>query len=474
MGWLMKKTKIICSIGPVSANYETLKQMILNGMNCARINFSHASVEERENIVSLVKKINAELGTSVAILYDTKGPDFRTGRVRGDEIFLENGKQIKLIKEQKVGNKQYISVNYPEALDKIEIGTEILLEDGLMKLKALEKDEEGILCEIIAGGFLGNRKGINVPDADLDLEFISDSDYQDIIYACTHDADFLALSFVNEKEDVLAVRKILKEYNPHIQIISKIESKESIKNIDEIIRVSDGIMIARGDLGVEIPMTSVPIIQKEIIEKCRIKGRTCIVATEMFASMYQNARPTRAEISDVANAVLDGTDAVMLSGETTTGKYPIYAVKYMAEACEAAEKYYDYANQKSYARENSVPSAIANSVMESANLLDVKVIIATTKSGYTAKLISTLKPKSHILAACMNNNVARSLALNYGVTSTIVSRCRTYNEVIAVCKEKATTLANLKSGDLAIITGGFSRLNKERTTDFMKIERINI
>lgn len=468
----MKKTKIVCSIGPASAEYSVLKEMILNGMNCARINFSHATEEEMKNIVNLVKRINEELGTNVAILYDTKGPDFRTGRVRNDEIFLENGKQIKLIKEQKVGNKQYISVNYPEALDKIEIGHEILLEDGLMKLKALEKDNEGILCEIVAGGFLGNRKGINVPDANLDLQFISDADYKDIIYACEHDADYLALSFVNDKYDVLAVRNILKEHNPNVQIISKIESKESIRNIDEIIKVSDGIMIARGDLGVEVPMTKVPIIQKEIIEKCRVKGRTCIVATEMFASMYQNARPTRAEISDVANAVLDGTDAVMLSGETTTGKYPIYAVKYMADACTEAEKYYDYANQKSYARENNVPSAIANSVMESANLLDVKIIIAATKSGYTAKLISTLKPKSHILAACMSDRAARALALNYGVTSTVVDRCRTYEEVITMCKEKATALENLKSGDLVIITGGFPRLNKEKTTDFMKIDKI--
>jgi len=468
----MKKTKIICGIGPASSEYSVLKEMVLNGMNCARINFSHATVAEIENIVNLVKRINAELGTNVAILYDTKGPDFRTGRVRNDEVFLENGKQIKLIKEQKVGNKQYISVNYPEALDKIEIGHEILLEDGLMKLKALEKDEEGILCEIIAGGLLGNRKGINVPDAKLDLQFISEADYKDIIYACTHDADYLALSFVNDKYDVMAVRNILKEHNPDIQIISKIESKESIKNIDEIIKVSDGIMIARGDLGVEIPMTQVPTFQKEIIEKCRKKGRTCIVATEMFASMYQNARPTRAEISDVANAVLDGTDAVMLSGETTTGKYPISAVKYMKEACIEAERYYDYANQKSYARENNVPSAIAHSVMESANLLDVKVIIAATKSGYTAKLISTLKPKSHILAACMSDRVARALALNYGVTTTVVDRCRTYEEVITVCKEKATELENLKSGDLVIITGGFPRLNKEKTTDFMKIDKI--
>ena len=468
----MKKTKIICSIGPASAKYKVLKEMVLNGMNCARINFSHATLEERETAIKLVKQVNEELGANVAILYDTKGPDFRTGRVKNDEIILEAGNQIKLVKKQVTGTPERISVNYPEALDKIEIGHEILLEDGLMCLKAIAKDEEGILCEIIAGGILGNKKGINVPDAKLDLQFINEGDYKDIVYACEHDGDFLALSFVNDKEDVLAVKNILAKYNSNMQIISKIESKASIKNIDEIIRVSDGIMIARGDLGVEVPMTEVPILQKEIIEKCRKKGRTCIVATEMFASMYKNARPTRAEISDVANAVLDGTDAVMLSGETTTGKYPDLAVKFMAEACKQAEDYYDYDNQKSYARENNVPSAIAHSVMETANLLDVKVIIASTKSGYTAKLISTLKPKSFILATCMSSEVARSLALNYGVYQTVVGLCHSYEEIIDMGKQKATEFQNLKHGDLVIITGGFPRLNKEKTTDFMKIEKI--
>jgi len=468
----MKKTKIICSIGPSSAKYKTLKQMVLYGMNCARINFSHATLEERETAVSLVKKVNEELGTNVGILYDTKGPDFRTGRVKNDEIVLETGKQIKLVKTQVVGTSERISVNFPEALNKIEIGHEILLEDGLMKLKAVSKDKDGILCDILAGGILGNKKGINVPDADLDLQFISESDYKDIIYACEHDGDFLALSFVNDKEDVLAVKNILSKYDSNMQIISKIESKASIKNIDEIIRVSDGIMIARGDLGVEVPMTEVPILQKQIIEKCRKKGRTCIVATEMFASMYKSARPTRAEISDVANAVLDGTDAVMLSGETTTGKHPDLAVMYMKEACKEAEKYYDYANQKSYAKENNIPSAIAHSVTETANLLDVKTIIASTKSGYTAKLISTLKPKSPILATCMSNEVARSLALNYGVYPTVVGRCHSYEEIIEMGKEKATAFQELKHGDLVIITGGFPRLNKEKTTDFMKIDKI--
>ena len=427
----MKKTKIICSIGPSSAKYETFKQMVLNGMNVARINFSHATEEEKSNVLNLVKKANEELGSYIAVLFDTKGPDFRTGNMTNDKINLIEGKTIKLVKDDILGTEEAITVNYKDALDSIEVGSTILLEDGLMRLEVTKKLSNGIECKIIDGGVLGSRKSINVPGVQLNLDFISPQDKEDIIYACKHDGDFLALSFVSSKEDVLAVREILKEHSREdMQIISKIESHTAIQNIDEIIEASDGIMVARGDLGVEMPMNSLPILQKEIIEKCRQKGRTVIVATEMLASMYTSSRPTRAEISDVANAVLDGTDAVMLSGETTIGKHPADAVKYMAETCETAERYYDYANQKSYAKENNIPSAIAHNVVESANLLKVKVIIAATTSGYSAKLISTLKPKSQIVAACPDDKVARALALNYGVSPVIVKHYNSLEELI--------------------------------------------
>ena len=257
-----------------------------------------------------------------------------------------------------------------------------------------------------------------------------------------------------------------------MQIISKIESHTAIQNIDDIIEASDGIMVARGDLGVEMPMNTLPILQKEIIEKCRQKGRTVIVATEMLASMYTSARPTRAEISDVANAVLDGTDAVMLSGETTIGKHPADAVKYMAETCEEAESYYDYANQKSYAKENNIPSAIAHNVVESANLLDVKVIIAATTSGYSAKLIGTLKPKSSIVAACPDDKVAKALALNYGVFPVIVKYYNTLEELIDNCKAETAKFMDLQKGDIVIVTGGFPRMHQVKTTNFLKIDTI--
>lgn len=469
----MKKTKIICSIGPSSAKYETFKQMVLNGMNVARINFSHATEEEKSNVLSLVKKANEELGSYVGVLFDTKGPDFRTGNMTDDKINLVEGKTIKLVKDDILGTEEAITVNYKDALDSIEVGNEILLEDGLMKLEVIEKLPNGINCKIIDGGVLGSRKSINVPGVQLNMDFISDQDREDIIYACQHDGDFLALSFVSSKDDVLAAREILKEQGREdMQIISKIESHTAIQNIDDIIEASDGIMVARGDLGVEMPMNTLPILQKEIIEKCRQKGRTVIVATEMLASMYTSARPTRAEISDVANAVLDGTDAVMLSGETTIGKHPADAVKYMAETCEEAESYYDYANQKSYAKENNIPSAIAHNVVESANLLDVKVIIAATTSGYSAKLIGTLKPKSSIVAACPDAKVAKALALNYGVFPVIVKYYNTLEELIDNCKTETAKFMDLQKGDIVIVTGGFPRMHQVKTTNFLKIDTI--
>lgn len=468
----MKKTKIICSIGPSSYDYETFKKMVLNGMNVARINFSHATEDEKKTVLGLVKKINEELDYHIAVLFDTKGPDFRTGMMTNDCINLEQGKTIKVVKDDILGTEEAFTVNYKEALDSIEEGNEILLEDGLMKLKVIEKLDNGVNCKIIDGGVLGNKKGVNVPGVKLNLPFISDVDKEDIIYACEHDGDFLALSFVSSKEDVLAARELLKEHGREdMQIISKIESSRGVKNLDEIIEVSDGIMVARGDLGVEMSIDKLPILQKVIIGKCRKQGKTCIVATEMLASMYTNARPTRAEISDVSNAVLDGTDAVMLSGETTLGKHPIDAVKFMAEACETAEKYYNYEDGNLTPR-NNVPGAIAYNVVETSKLLDVKVIVATTTGGYTAKLIGNLKPKSYVLATCMEEKVAKGLALNYGVYPVVVKRHAKLEDIIKQAKEEAIKFTHLKEGDHIILSGGFPRNIGLKTTNFMKIETI--
>lgn len=469
----MKKTKIICSIGPSSDDYNTLVSMVNAGMNVARINFSHGNEAEWLASIQKIKQINNDLNTNIGILFDTKGPDFRLGMIEHDHIKLIPGKKIKISKKQLIGNKECLSVNYPQVLDKIEEGATILLEDGLLELKVMKKSIDELECEVITGGLLSNCKSISVPGVDLKMEFISKGDVQDIIFACKNNADFLALSFVNSKEDVLLVKDILKKHDgSDIQIIAKIESEASFYNIDEIIKVADGIMVARGDLGVEMPMAELPILQKEIINKCNKAGKISIVATEMLASMYTNSRPSRAEISDVANAVLDGTDAVMLSGETTVGKYPILATKYMAEACISAESYYDYHQVKNYKKIQSIPLTIAHSVITAANLLEANLIIAATKSGYTAKLISNLKPKPLILATCVSHQVARSLSLSYGVYTQVVGLFVDFEDIIMTAKANAMALMNLNAGDTIIITGGTPILNKEKTTNFMKIERI--
>jgi len=464
----MKKTKIVCSIGPSSNKYEIFKEMVLSGMNVARINFSHATIEERETVVNLVKVANKELKRNIAIMYDTKGPDFRTGLVENGNIQLIEGNTIKLVKEDIIGTQEQITVNYKQCLDAININDTILLEDGLMKLTVIEKTEDFLNCKIIAGGNLGNRKGINVPGVDLKVKFLSKEDIEDIKYACHNSGDFLALSFVSSADDVIAVRNLIKAENSNMKIISKIESFNAINNIDEIIDASDGIMVARGDLGVEIPMEQLPIIQKTIIKKCREKGVFCIVATEMLASMSKSARPTRAEVSDVANAVLDGADAIMLSGETTTGKFPIDAVSYMAKIANNTEKYTE--NSKVELKNcNDDEEIIAASATNAANNLNAKAILVGTKSGRSAKLISNLRPNSIIIANCTSEQTAIDLAFYYGVHTTVVPEVNDIDDMISYIKENAVKNFNLEKNDKTIITGGFPIT---KGTNFLKIEEI--
>ena len=467
----MKKTKIIASIGPASNEVKVFREMVKSGVNVARINFSHATIEERQKAVDTIVKVREELNENIAILYDTKGPEFRNGMLEEGSINLEEGKTIKIVKEEVLGNEERFSVNYPEVLDDLKEKDIILLENGLMKIEVIEKTNDYVNCRILSGGVLGNRKSLNVPNVKLNIPFISDVDYEDIVYACQNKADFIALSFVSSKEDVEKVKEILKEQNREdIKLISKIESMTGIDNIDEIIDISDGIMVARGDLGVEVKMTKLPIYQKLIIEKCREKGKICVVATEMLESMKKNLRPTRAEVSDVANAVLDGTDAVMLSGETTSGKYPVETVKYMADICEEAEKYYD--NSFKNKTKKGITETIAASVVESSKVFDIKVVVASSVSGYSARGISNLKPDCYILATCTSEEVARSLALNYGIITTVVPFMHTTDEIIKIAREEAIKIFDLKEKDKILITGGFSKNTEKRITNFMKIEEI--
>lgn len=468
----MKKTKIVCSIGPSSTDPEIMSKMVEAGMNVARINFSHATPEEKLAVVASVHKVREMTGKNVAILYDTKGPEFRNGMVENDEIKLEEGKTIRLVKETVLGNEERISVNHPQAIDSLKVGSIVLLENGLMKIQVESVEEDGVTCRIINGGMLGNKKSLNAPGVKLDIPFISDIDREDIIYACEHEGDYLALSFVSTKEDVLEAREILKQYNREdLKIISKIESTTGFENLDEIIDVSDGIMVARGDLGVEVPMQRLPKCQKLMIQRCREKGKMVIVATEMLESMKKSARPTRAEVSDVANAVLDGTDAVMLSGETTVGKFPIDVVRFMGEICSETEEYYDYDYQFASERDVNITETIANSVVNATNVLDINAIIALTESGDTARRISNLKPRCLVVAATSSEEVARSLAGNYAVYPVIVPHSNNTDEIIAIAKQKAVELLGLEQGNIVAITGGFPR-NGAKMTNLLKIEEI--
>lgn len=469
----MKKTKIICSIGPSSCNPDTMEKMVKNGMNVARINFSHATPEEKLNVVACVKEVRKRTNMPIGILYDTKGPEFRNGNLENGEITLVENKTIKIVKEDVLGNTERFSVNYPEAIDSLKVGDTILLENGLMRIDVIEKNDTEVNCKIINGGVLGNKKSLSVPGVHLNIPFISDIDREDIKYACNHEGDFLALSFVSTKEDVMEAREILKAENREdLKIISKIESVTGIENLDEIIEVSDGIMVARGDLGVEAKMEDLPILQKMIIKKCREQGKIAVVATEMLESMKKSVRPTRAEVSDVANAVLDGTDAVMLSGETTTGKYPVETVGFMASICENTERHTDFKGTFDYKKKVGLTQTISTCVVESAEMLNSKLIVAATISGFTARKISNLRPNCLVLACCPNEDVCRSLSLNYGVYTTFVPVLKTTDEVIAESLEKAKEFMNLNKDDTVIITGGFPNTGVKKTTNLMKIEVI--
>ena len=471
----MKKTKIVTSLGPVSDSVEVFTEMVKAGANVARINFSHASIESREKIVETVKKVREITKSSIGILYDTKGPEFRNGKVVEEGINLIEGNTIKIVKEDVIGNEERFSVNHPEAIDALQIGDSILLENGLMEIKVVEKDSDSLICKVINGGVLFSRKSLSAPGVNLNIPFISEQDKEDIIYACRHDGDFLAASFVQTKEDVLAIREILKSENREdMKIISKIESKTGIDNLEDIVKVSDGCMVARGDLGVEVPMADLPIYQKRIVKLCRQYKKICIVATEMLESMKNNPRPTRAEVTDVANAVYNGTDAVMLSGETTVGKYPVETVRYMADICSNIENSIKYNNIYAEKKVETSTDAIVKSVAESANSLEAKLIVVPTISGASARLISNLEPTCPILALVSDDNVSNSLTLNYGVYTRKVNFWSTMNEIFDESLEESKKFIDLKSGDNIIITGGFNNKNSKYVvpTNLMKIETI--
>lgn len=468
----MKKTKIICSIGPASVNPDIMEQMVLKGMNVARINCSHATLEEKQNVVSSVKEVRKRTNQNIAILYDLKGPEFRCGLMENEEIVLEKGNKIRIVKADVIGTTERFTVNHPEAIDSMSVGNIVLLENGLMKLEVISKENDGITCNIINGGKLGCRKSMSVPNVKLAMPFISEQDKNDVIYAALHDADFVAASFVSCKDDVLQIKEILKEHGKeNLKIICKIENQHGLDNLDEILNESEGIMVARGDLGTEVRMETLPLIQKDMIKKARSLGKIAIVATEMLESMKKNSRPTRAEISDVANAVIDGADAVMLSGESTVGLYPIETVEFMANICLETENSTNLTHKFNYEQRIGLTQTIATCVVESASLVNAKLIVAPTITGFTARKISNLKPEPLILAACPTEEVARGLALNWGVYPAILPILETVDEVLNESVTKAKEFMNLVQGDCIIIAGGFPT-GKAKSTNLMKIEEI--
>ena len=469
----MKKTKIVCSIGPASNTVPVMEKMVQAGMNVARINFSHATIEEREQAISTVREVRKKTGMNVAILWDTKGPEFRCGVMEGDGIDLVAGKTVRIVKESVTGTSERFSVNHPEAIDSLNPGDTVLLENAKMKLEVVSKEDDGVTCKIISGGHLGNRKSMSAPGVKLDIPFISDEDREDLIYACEHGGEFVALSFVNCAEDVLEVKELLKEHGREdFQIICKIESALGIQNLESILDVSDGIMVARGDLGTEIPSEVVPIEQKKMIKTCRRRNKICIVATEMLETMMENARPKRAETSDIANAVLDGTDAVMLSGETTVGKHPIETVEAMARICEVTEKYADYNYVEEMRFVANARDAIATAVVDTANRLNAKLITTATVHGRTARLISNFRPKAPILALTPSEKDGRRLMLNYGIYPVLMPLMNSTDEVLEHSVEAAKEFTELSQGDIVVITGGFPNTDENRTTNLMKIEII--
>lgn len=470
----MKKTKIICTIGPASSDVETLRKMINSGMDVARFNLSHASHQECHKAIEKIKKLEKEYQKTIGILFDTNGPELRLGKLKEGQCFLKQGTEVKVYGKEILGNEKEIAINYEEIVRDVNINTTLLLSDGKVVLKIINKLQDYLLCIVQQEGFIYSNRTVHIPSIRFQKDYLTEKDKEDIRFAVEEKVDFLALSFVRSHFDVLDVTDYLIELgDDHIQLISKIENEDAIEEIDDILRDSDGIMVARGDLGVEMPMEKLPGIQKMIIEKANLCNKISIVATELLATMENDNKPTRAEVSDVYNAVIDGSDAVMLSGETTIGNYPIEAVETMTKIIVSAEEDINYIELLDNAARNEkqdATSSIAYSVVDTANRLNLKAIVASTNSGYTAKKISRFRPMCPILATSPNQDTVRSLTLYFGIYPKLVNEFLSTDEIVDSCKKEAIKLFELEKNDQIVITGGFpASLNN---TNFMKIEEI--
>lgn len=469
----MRKTKIVCTIGPASERIDKLEQLMEAGMNVCRLNFSHGSHEEHGARIKNIREAAKKNGKTVAILLDTKGPEIRTHDFVDGQAELKTGAEVVISTEQVLGTAEKFSVTYAGLYDDVSPGSRILIDDGLIELEVIEKANGDIRTKVLNSGMVKNKKGVNVPNVSIKLPGITEKDVQDIIFGIEQDVDFIAASFVRKAADVLEIRELLEKHGAqHIQIIPKIENQEGIDNIDSILEVSDGLMVARGDMGVEIPPEEVPLVQKRLIKKCNLLGKPVITATQMLDSMQRNPRPTRAEASDVANAIFDGTDAIMLSGETAAGLYPLESVTMMASIAMRVEKSLQYEDMfKKRIKEQTVTitDAISQSVAHTAIALDVAAIVAPTESGYTAKMISKYRPKSPIVAVTPHERVGRRLALVWGVQSFIAEeRAKSTDEMLHTAIQTATDTGVIGLGDTVVITAGVP-VAEAGTTNLMKI-----
>lgn len=453
----MRKTKIICTIGPASEDEEILRELMLAGMNVARFNFSHGTQEEQKQKLAKVIKISSELNLPVASLLDTKGPEIRLRDFEGGKAELESGQLFILTTEEMLGTSEKAAITYKNLKNDIQVGSTILIDDGKIEMTVEKIEGEEIHCRVVNGGKVSNHKGINAPGAQLSMPFISDVDYEDIKFCAQMGYDFLAASFVRSKEDILEVRKILDEFGSKAQVIAKIENMQGIENLDEILEVSDGIMVARGDMGVEVPLEEVPSLQKMMIKKAVAQGKHVITATQMLESMITNPRPTRAETADVANAIYDGTTAIMLSGESAAGAYPVEAVKTMARIAERTEKDIDYKGRLQKIATNGeydITTAISHATCTTAMDLNATAIITVTMSGFTANMISRYKPGCPIIGCSVNPRVCRQLNLSWGVQPLLMMKEETAEDLFDDATRLAEKAGYIKKGEIAVLTAG--------------------
>ena len=473
---MKRKTKIICTLGPATDDPKVLRELMLGGMNTARLNFSHGNYEEHLRRIDAVKQMRNELGLPIALLLDTKGPEIRTGDFKDGRVVLKKGQKFTLTPREVEGTAEITHITYGGLARDVEKDTRILIDDGLIEMAVTRINGGDIVCEVLNGGPVSNHKSINVPDVNLTMDYMSEKDIADIKFGIEQGFDFIAASFVRSAFDVLEIKRILEQNGGEdIQVIGKIENRQGVNNADHIIKVCDGIMVARGDMGVEIPFEELPSIQKDLIEKCYRSGKRVITATQMLESMTHNPRPTRAETSDVANAVYDGTSAVMLSGETAVGEYPVKALKTMAQICIKAEEDINYVKrfEGRHLKEGmDVTNAICHSACTTAHDLGAAAIITVSKSGFTPRVLSGFRPKCPIIAGCMNERVYRQLSLSWGVTPIRTEMKKTSDALFDHVVEQTLKQTSLiEKGDVVVITGGTS-VGISGTTNILKVQLV--